>query len=137
MLDRFQIIFELACFISQQHPWLQKRRCQQKAGTTVCCAPLVNILILIPPPPLLRLRFFRSLALMVWDLWCFEELEKKNESINQSVNDGGVCRTARATLGLLNRICSLKDFSKSQEKGLVAGIFGSVSLAAVSNWPYR
>ena len=41
-------------------------------------------------------------ALMVWDLWCFEDLEEKDRLLNQSVNDGGVCRTAPATPGLLN-----------------------------------
>ena len=39
---------------------------------------------------------------MVWDLWCFEDLEEKDETINQLNYDGGVCRTAPATPGLLN-----------------------------------
>ena len=43
----------------------------------------------------------RFLALMVWDLWCFEDLEEKDRWLNESVNDGGVCRTAPATPGLL------------------------------------
>ena len=47
---------------------------------------------------------------MVWDLWCFEELEKRDELICQSVNDRGVCRTARVSFGLLNRVCGLKGF---------------------------
>ena len=38
---------------------------------------------------------------MVWDLWCFEDLEEKDQLLNQSVNDGGVCRTAPARPGLL------------------------------------
>ena len=46
---------------------------------------------------------FRSLALTVWDLWCFEDLEEKDDPINQSVNVRGVCRTAPATPGLFNR----------------------------------
>ena len=37
---------------------------------------------------------------MVWDLWCFEDLEEKDRLLNQSVNDGGVCRTAPTTSGL-------------------------------------
>ena len=38
-----------------------------------------------------------SLALTVLELWCFEDLEEKD----QLTNDEGVCRTARATPGLL------------------------------------
>ena len=41
----------------------------------------------------------RSLALMAWDLGDIEDLEEKDRSLNESVNDGGVCRTA--TPGLL------------------------------------
>ena len=43
-----------------------------------------------------------SLALMVCDLLCFEDLEEKDRCLKQSVIDGGVCRTAPATPGLLN-----------------------------------
>ena len=43
---------------------------------------------------------------MVWDLWRIEDLEEKdysiNESMNEWINDGGDCRTAPATPGLLN-----------------------------------
>ena len=39
---------------------------------------------------------FRSLALLVWDLGCFEDLEEMDRWL-----DGGVCRTAPATPGLL------------------------------------
>ena len=38
---------------------------------------------------------------MVWDLCCFEDLEEKDRSLDQLINDGGVCRTAPATPGLL------------------------------------
>ena len=38
---------------------------------------------------------------MVWDLWCFEELEGKHRSVTQSVNYKGDCRTALATPGLV------------------------------------
>ena len=42
---------------------------------------------------------------MVWDLWCFEDLEEKDrcidQSVNELINDGDDCRTALATLGLL------------------------------------
>ena len=30
---------------------------------------------------------------MVWDSWGFKDLEEKNHSISELVNDGGVCRT--------------------------------------------
>ena len=39
---------------------------------------------------------FMFLALMVWDLWCVEDLEEIDQLLNQSVNDRGVCRTAPA-----------------------------------------
>ena len=39
---------------------------------------------------------------MVWDLWWFEDLEEKDWLLDQLINDGGVCRTAPATPGLLN-----------------------------------
>ena len=42
-----------------------------------------------------------SPALMVWELWCFEDLEEKDRSVNQLSTDRGVCRTAPATPGLL------------------------------------
>ena len=38
---------------------------------------------------------------MVWDLWCIEDLEEKDDSISDLMNDGGDCRTAPATPGLL------------------------------------
>ena len=37
---------------------------------------------------------------MVWDSWCFEDLEEKDCSTSKSINDGGVCRTAPTTPGL-------------------------------------
>ena len=46
-------------------------------------------------------KSFRSLALMVWDLWCFEDLEEKDHSISELIGDRGVCKTAPATRGLL------------------------------------
>ena len=43
---------------------------------------------------------------MVWDRRCLEDSEQKDDSINQSINqsiiDKGVYRTAPATPGLLN-----------------------------------
>ena len=42
-----------------------------------------------------------SLALMFWDLWWFEDLEEKDRWLSRSISDGGVCRTAPATPGLL------------------------------------
>ena len=44
---------------------------------------------------------FRSLDQMVWDLWYFEDLEEKDRSVNDFINDKGVCRTAPATPGPL------------------------------------
>ena len=41
---------------------------------------------------------FRFLALMVWNLWCTEDLEEKDRWVYQF---WGVCRTALATPGLL------------------------------------
>ena len=38
---------------------------------------------------------------MIWDLWCFEDLEEKGVLMNESMNDKGVCRTTPATPGLL------------------------------------
>ena len=43
-----------------------------------------------------------SLALMNRDVWCFENWEEKDCSLNQSVNGGGVYGTALDTPGLLN-----------------------------------
>ena len=40
-------------------------------------------------------------AQMVWMLWCFEDLEEKDHSVNQSINHKAVCRRAPATPGLL------------------------------------
>ena len=45
---------------------------------------------------------FRSLALLVWPGKWFEDLEEKDQSLNQLINDEAVYRTAPATPGLLN-----------------------------------
>ena len=45
---------------------------------------------------------FSSLALTVCDLWYYEDLEEKDDSLNQSISDEAVYRTAPATPGLLN-----------------------------------
>ena len=47
---------------------------------------------------------FSSLALTICDLWYYEDLEEKDDSLNQSVNDEAVYRTAPATPGLLKRV---------------------------------
>ena len=47
---------------------------------------------------------FSSLALIICDLWYYEDLEEKDDSITESMNDEAVYRTAPATPGLLN-IC--------------------------------
>ena len=49
-----------------------------------------------------------SLALKVFDLWYLEDLEKKADWPNELINCKGVCKTARATPGLL-KLC-IKDF---------------------------
>ena len=58
---------------------------------------------------------------MVLDLWCYEDLEEKDQSISELINDGGVCRTAPSTPGLLKSCsnqhlhqCSSKQCSKDQ-----------------------
>ena len=47
---------------------------------------------------------FSSLALTVYDLWYYEDLEEKDELINELINDEAVYRTAPATPGLLKNI---------------------------------
>ena len=47
------------------------------------------------------LNIFSSLAITFWDLWCFEDLEEKDDWLTETINDKGVCRTAPATPGLL------------------------------------
>ena len=48
---------------------------------------------------------FSFLALMVWELRFFEDLEENDQSVTEIMNeliiDKAVCRTALATLGLL------------------------------------
>ena len=44
---------------------------------------------------------FSSLALTVWDLWHLEDLEEKDESATNLINEEAVCRTAPATPVLL------------------------------------
>ena len=44
---------------------------------------------------------FRSLALTIWESWCFEDFEEKDDWLNESINDKGVSRAAPATPGLL------------------------------------
>ena len=46
---------------------------------------------------------------MAWDLWCFKDLEEKDDSLDQLISDGVVCRTAPATPGLLFIIISFGD----------------------------
>ena len=48
-------------------------------------------------------QIFSSLALTVWKLWWFEDISTKERWLNQSINYGGVYRTAPATPGLLIR----------------------------------
>ena len=44
---------------------------------------------------------FSSLALTICDLWYYEDLEEKDELMNESINYKAVYRTAPATPGLL------------------------------------
>ena len=44
---------------------------------------------------------FSSLGLTVCDLWYYEDLEEKDDWMNQLMNDKAVYRTAPATPGLL------------------------------------
>ena len=50
---------------------------------------------------------FSSLALTVWDLWFFEDLEEKDQWVSDSVNKEAVRRTAPATRGLLKTLLPL------------------------------
>ena len=50
---------------------------------------------------------FSSLALTVCDLWYYEDLEEKDDSLNELMNDKAVYRTAPATPGLLNIISEM------------------------------
>ena len=43
----------------------------------------------------------KSLAKLILDLWRFKDLQEEDDQLNQSVNDGGYCRTGPATPGLL------------------------------------
>ena len=54
---------------------------------------------------------FSSLALTVCDLWYFEDLEEKNQWLNELMNDKAVYRTAPATPGLSNRTFSIKKIN--------------------------
>ena len=48
---------------------------------------------------------FLSLALTVWDLWCFNDVEEKYYWMVMS--NKAACRTARATPGLLNTLLEI------------------------------
>ena len=61
-------------------------------------------------------QYFSSLALTVWDRQCLEDSEQKDDSINESVNHKGNCRTALATPALL------KSLLQEVEVGLQAGV---------------
>ena len=41
---------------------------------------------------------------MVWEQHCLEDIFTKDEQLNESVSDEGVCKTAQATPGLLDII---------------------------------
>ena len=45
---------------------------------------------------------FSSLALTVCDLWYYEDLEEKDELMNQSINDEAVYRTACVKSGAVS-----------------------------------
>ena len=50
---------------------------------------------------------FSFLALLVCDLWYFEDLEQKAHGLSELMNDKVDCRTAPATPGLLNKVFAL------------------------------
>ena len=77
-----------------------------------------------------------SLALKVWQKWCFEGSEEKGHLINQC-NDKGVCRTAPATHGLLER-CQLNKRKKTKLSPLFIYILliNNLNLTFVTfSWP--
>ena len=49
------------------------------------------------------------LALTVWELWCFENSEEKDDSVTELINYEAVCRTASATPDLLKILCLMVD----------------------------
>ena len=49
---------------------------------------------------------------MVWDRQCLEDSEQKDDSMNESINYTGFCRTAPATLGILNTTKTCKTVLK-------------------------
>ena len=54
-------------------------------------------------------QHFSSLALTVCDLWYYKDLEEKDDSLNQLINDEAVYKTALATPGLLNMSCTCME----------------------------
>ena len=56
------------------------------------------------------------LAVPVWDWQCLEDSERKDDRLNQSISNAGVCRTAPATPGLLIiKMFFKKKFDKTTE----------------------
>ena len=39
---------------------------------------------------------------MIWNIWSFEDLEEKDQLLDQSMNYEGDCRTALTTPGLVS-----------------------------------
>ena len=54
-----------------------------------------------------------------WGLWYYEDLEEKDESANQWINDEAVYRTAPATPGLLNTGCDVMSVSHTPIQALL------------------
>ena len=58
-------------------------------------------------------------ALTVWEWRCFEDISKKNHSVNQWINNKSVYRTAPATLGLLIRLTMVSRMLYSRGEDLL------------------
>ena len=67
----------------------------------------------------LSLKMFSSLVFTVQDLRCFEEIFTKDDSLNESMNNKGVCKTGLATLGLLTYVLSFTVWNWAELKSIV------------------
>ena len=61
-------------------------------------------------------QHFRSLALTVWELWCFQNFEEKYCLLTDWMNYKAFCRTAPATQGMLNIVENLSIYTKQKQK---------------------
>ena len=75
---------------------------------------------------------FISLALIVFDLWYYEDLEEKAHGLNELISDKGVCRRAPATPGLLNTGEGSRSFGKNRKQIFLR--MASLSYGVVKLW---